>query len=347
MTKYKQSLSQSAELLRRVLPLMTKQAAAFHPMSYTLWYEYTAGINRQLKNAIDEKTANGAVLDEEAVSSLHQQCVAELDEETTQRIRATFQSALENMAKSAALTGNEATQFGGVLQNWMVEMKANPAIAIASVSKILGDTNQMQSAIASLNKRLDESQNKIEELRRDVENAKEKALVDELTGLTNRRGFDSALDACLSAYDASEAVPCLLMTDIDHFKTINDTYGHLLGDKVIKAVAQVLKENLKGRDLAARYGGEEFVILLPGTPIEGAGVVAEKIRDTIERSRIRRSESNEEIARITMSFGVAAYRPGETAIQFIERVDNALYKAKHQGRNQVCLAVAEVKFSSK
>jgi diguanylate cyclase len=127
------------------------------------------------------------------------------------------------------------------------------------------------------------------------------------------------------------------MCDIDHFKKINDNYGHLFGDKVIRAVAQVLTDNVKGRDTAARYGGEEFIVLLPNTPLEGARALAEKIRSTIEGGRIKKG-GGEETAKVTISLGVSRYAPGESSASFIERADKALYVSKQSGRNQVSLA---------
>lgn len=137
-----------------------------------------------------------------------------------------------------------------------------------------------------------------------------------MTGLVNRKGFDLALAARLSATEASKQGTCALIADIDHFKRVNDTYGHLFGDKVICAVAKILKANVKGQDTVACYGGEEFFVLLPETTPDGARALAEKIRLTIEASRVRRADNNQEIARITVSLGVAAYGPGETAGKF-------------------------------
>ncbi len=138
----------------------------------------------------------------------------------------------------------------------------------------------------------------------------------------------------------AERGPCLLIADIDNFKMVNDAYGHLFGDKVLCSVAKILKANIKGRDMAARYGGEEFVVLLPETTLDGARLLAEKIRATIGRSRIRRAENRQETAQITVSFGVASYCSGETAREFIDRADSALYASKKQGRNRVTVAPA-------
>ncbi|MFZ4539465.1 GGDEF domain-containing protein [Propionivibrio sp.] len=342
MMKYQETVRQSAEYLRLTLPLMSRQDAGLHPVSYAIWYEYVAGINKPLKIAIDELTRNGMVLDEAATDDLFRRYIAELDEATAQRVTAEFQKVLADISQSAAQAGNEANRFGNTLAHWSEDQgeAAADAAADKGIDELLSGTREMQSAIATLNVRLDESRAEIQKLRQEVEQAREAAFVDGLTGLVNRRGFDMALAACLSEIETGGPGPSLLLADIDFFKQVNDTYGHLLGDKVIRAVAQILKANVKGKDTAARYGGEEFAVLLPETTLDGARVVAEKIRTTIEGSRVRRSNNNQEIAQITVSFGVASYCAGETASEFIERADKALYVSKKQGRNRVSLSPA-------
>jgi diguanylate cyclase len=119
---------------------------------------------------------------------------------------------------------------------------------------------------------------------------------------------------------------------------VNDTHGHLLGDKVIRAVAHVLCSNIKGRDVAVRLGGEEFAILLPDTSVHGATTLAEKIRTLVASGRIRRNEGGELVGQITLSLGVAAAEKGDTIEALIERADRALYAAKRAGRNRVSVA---------
>lgn len=342
MSRYRETVNQSAEYLRLLLPLMSRQAAALHPISYAVWYEYVAGINPPLNAAIDELTRDGAVLDEAATAELFRKYIAELDEKTAQRLRSGFHKVLTDMAQSAAHAEGRAERFGKELAQWSEELGGADADASVAggVDRLLFGTREMQGAIATLKERLDASQSEIEKLRQEVDRAREEAIADSLTGLVNRRGFDLALAACLAGMDVSGSGPCLLIADIDHFKTVNDAYGHLFGDKVLRSVAQILKANIKGRDTAARYGGEEFVVLLPETELDGARVLAEKIRATIEKSRIRRADNRQEVAQITVSFGVAGYCRGESAREFIDRADSALYVSKNRGRNRVTVAPA-------
>ena len=119
---------------------------------------------------------------------------------------------------------------------------------------------------------------------------------------------------------------------------VNDTYGHVLGDKVIRAVAHVLRSSIKGRDVAARLGGEEFAVLLPQTSLLGAAALAEQIRRTVEQGRICRPDGDESIGQVTLSVGVAAAKPGDTLEALLERADAAMYTAKRAGRNRVSVA---------
>ncbi len=346
--RYQETMEQSAEYLRLALPLMSRQAAALHPVSYGIWYEYVAGFNKPLRHAIDELTRDGKVLDENLTSELFRTHIAELDEQTAHRVATGFRKVMAEVSQDAANAGEHASRFGNALEQWSEGLggAASGAISGNELDQLLSGTRAMQGAIATLQQRLDVSRAEIERLQEEVNRAREAALADELTGLTNRRGFDLALSACLSAVDQQAEGTCLLLADIDHFKRVNDTYGHLMGDKVLRAVAQILKASVKGKDTAARFGGEEFVVLLPDTSIDGAQALAEKLRSTIEGSRIRRSDNHQEIARITVSFGIASYRRGESAADFVSRVDTALYLSKRLGRNRVTLASERLARSS-
>lgn len=336
--KYHDSVEKSAEYLRCALPLMAKQGAAMHPVSYAVWYEYVAGSNAALRAAVDAQLKVRTSLDETITQDIFQRHVAAIDEQVAQRIGESFSKVMADVSSSAARVGDQAGEFGNALEKWCTERAMADSATGPDIDAILHLTRTMQNTIVALKDRLDESRDEIEQLRREVLRAREDALVDGLTGLTNRRGFEQAIAECLAAAGTSACGPSLLMADIDFFKRVNDNYGHLFGDKIIQAVAQILKGNVKGKDTAARYGGEEFVVLLPDTPIDGAGQLAEQIRAIVERGRIKRATDAGPVANITISLGVASFRRGESAADFVARADAALYVSKSAGRNRVTLA---------
>lgn len=340
--KYNHTKPESAGFLRLALPLMSKHEAPLNPISYAVWYEYVAGMNRTLNEAVDTLSASNTLLTAANIETLFNRHVADIDSEASSSIAQEFQRIMGGISASTGDAAKDADHFGQALLD-IEKSSATPGATI-DIKALIASTQVMQASTAVLQTRLKASQSEIETLREAVTRARDASFLDALTGLTNRRGFDQTLAECFEALNAKGAddensQPCLLMCDIDHFKKVNDTYGHLFGDRVIRAVAQVLKNHVKGRDTAARYGGEEFIVLLPDTPLEGARAVAEKIRRTIETGRIKKGGS-EVVARVTISLGAARYIPGESGASFIERADQALYVAKNSGRNQVCVASA-------
>lgn len=163
-----------------------------------------------------------------------------------------------------------------------------------------------------------------------VDLLKHRAQIDSLTGLRNRGYMDERVaNECALLRRRPGALSCI-MVDIDHFKTVNDTYGHVIGDDVIRAVSRVIEQSVRDEDLVCRYGGEEFVILTPGVGIGGATILAERLRTGIMALQVPRQGGT---VNVTASFGVADF--AVAAERIIEAADSALYESKHHGRNKV------------
>ncbi len=311
-------------------------------MSYALWYSYVSGDSPELRQAVDQQIARHGQLDEAATYGLYRRHVAEVDPQTAQRVADGFQKVLSGMAESAALAGDQTERFGHSLSRLSEQLEdcSQPP----DLQEMQATTREMQRAVARLQQRLDDSRREIAMLRDEVRRARHESLVDGLTGLANRRAFDQRLAVLLAEQQAGGpsqlAAPCLLLTDIDHFKRINDSYGHAFGDQVIRAVAQVLQRHVPAAGLAARIGGEEFALLLPPVTLDEAGGLAEKVRATIAASRIRRHGESDALARVTVSLGLAPYRRGESAREFLDRADQALYASKESGRDRVTVLAA-------
>ena len=355
--EYHDTVERSTELLRKALPLMSRQAAALHPVSYAVWYAYVADVNSPLHKALDAHVAVHGVLDEAATDTLYRRFLAKSSDDTTAHVSEGVTKLLDGMQASAAAAGDQTARYGHSLQRLSaalgpaddkLSMAATPP---AALDEVLEHTRQMQAALARLQKELADSQCEIGNLRDEVRRARHESLVDALTTLANRRAFDRRLLSCLAADAAVLGRPqlgapvSLLMIDIDHFKRINDSYGHAFGDQVLRAVAQVLKALTPEGGLAARVGGEEFALLLPGMPLAQAQDLAEKLRITVAASRIRRKNSDAD-ERITVSLGVAQYLQqtgtnglavDEAPADFVDRADRARYAAKQAGRDRVML----------
>jgi len=159
------------------------------------------------------------------------------------------------------------------------------------------------------------------------------AETDALTGLLNRRRMSERLAEEQARCAQPGAAPfALIIADVDHFKQINDTHGHPAGDRVLRAVAQLLSDGLRGRDVAARWGGEEFLMLLPETTLEGARDVADRLRASAEQVLRERSALGRAV---TLTFGVAAFAPGASVEACLKAADDAMYEGKRAGRNRV------------
>jgi len=155
------------------------------------------------------------------------------------------------------------------------------------------------------------------------------SITDPLTGIYNRAKFNEEINKWIEFYNRYEGTLCLAMFDIDNFKRVNDSYGHLVGDRVLQGIASTIKKGIRSTDVFARWGGEEFIILFPNTKIHDAGEITELMRSCIENSRY------DEVERITCSFGLVELRKNENPDDILMRADSLLYEAKIYGKNTV------------
>jgi len=341
--QFQHTTERSTEVLRQALPLMSRQAAALHPISYAVWYAYVAETSPALRQEVDQILAGQGRLDEATTEALYHRHVAGLDAGTVLRMSDSLQQVLGGMSAQAAQANDQTARYGHTLER-MVARLADPAarpLAAAAptalVDELLDHTQQMQAAMAQLQQQLTANRREIQQLRDEVQRARQESLIDALTGLANRRAFDQKLGECVTAATIAGEVarPSLLLADLDHFKRINDSYGHGFGDQVLRAVGQLLATMAPAHGLAARVGGEEFAVLLPATPLAQAGHLAEQVRATVAANRIRRKGQQGASERVTLSLGAAAWRAGDSMQSLFERADRALYAAKAAGRDRV------------
>ena len=204
---------------------------------------------------------------------------------------------------------------------------------------MLKSTREMRETNKALENRLVLSKSEISNLQHSLEAIRAESLTDPLTGLGNRKYFDRSFEMAVRAALASGEPLSLLMFDIDHFKSFNDSYGHLTGDQVLRLVAMSLKQTIKGQDITARYGGEEFAVVLPATALRQALTVADHIRRAVMAKELKKKSTGEILGRVTISVGVAMLKPDDDTNSLIERADACLYVAKRNGRNRVICEV--------
>jgi diguanylate cyclase len=191
---------------------------------------------------------------------------------------------------------------------------------------------EVAARLQSLAERVSSMEQEAQGYREHLEEQRQKALIDPLTGLPNRAAWSERLEHEVAQWQQHGNTLLLAMLDLDHFKRINDNYGHLAGDKVLKIIAGVLRKRLRGNDFIARFGGEEFVLLIPDTTWPVGARLAETLRAAIEACPFH---FKGERVTITMSIGMSAFKPGERSDLVLKRADQALYRAKEAGRNRV------------
>lgn len=216
----------------------------------------------------------------------------------------------------------------------LIELTSPEQLRIA-IGFLITENNKMRKETNDLQSNLDESHQQIENLRENLEVAEETGMRDPLTLLWNRRAFDHMLELQVETAVKNNTPTCLVLADVDHFKRVNDSFGHLIGDEILRLVSNTISKNVKGRDFVARFGGEEFALILPQTSLENALKLALHIRHQLEVQKWFVSKRNEPVGTITASFGVAQLQLGESKEAFAGRADSKLYEAKLAGRNRV------------
>jgi diguanylate cyclase len=313
-----------------------KQVAS--PRNFELWYAYATGQNAPLNQAINETLARNGTLHEADVDHIYETYIS--PSRITDRIDQVGSQVMDEIEQVMSMIGAAAGKASNYSQNLVTVSEQlgseadDPAVR-AIVEDLVKSTKEMQQNNQALEARLTASKQEIDQLQEHLDVVRTESLTDPLTSLANRKSFDDNFIKAIDDARANNENLSLLMTDIDHFKKFNDSFGHLTGDQVLRLVAMSVKQNIKGQDIAARYGGEEFAIVLPNTVLRSAITVADHIRRAVMSKDLMKRSTGENLGRVTISVGVAMLRPDDTPQSLIERADGCLYSAKRNGRNRV------------
>ena len=338
--KSETSVNESAETLRLALPLMTRNEIPVTPENYAIWFHYVANDRPGLKKYIDELLEKQTKFTPELNESIHQQFLSDGDLVQIEQVRRSIASALAEATTALRQSGSAAGRYSEILVNF--DRSSGSAESLDDIYRllhsVLEETQQMQKSMEQLQQEFIAKSEDMDKLKKELEQVRKQASTDALTGLYNRSTFFNSMEEIEAAAGSTTNPYCVVMIDIDNFKRVNDTFGHLVGDKVIRFVADSLRQSIKGQDCAARFGGEEYAMLLPETRLKDAVTLCNKIRRNIALANLVRSGTKEPIGQITISVGVAENHPGESRMDLMARADEALYRSKQDGRNRVSTA---------
>ncbi len=308
--------------------------------NYAVFIEYINKSNIELVNEFNDFIAANKRITDEFCSDMYDK---HIDRASSDKII----NAGDDLAKEMSQIISDISNVGESTKTYNKKLtraktKLNNGKDINDLKEVVEDlteaTEKMGTNSRELEVKLTKTTREIEALRHELEIAKSEAYKDALTGLSNRKAFNSFLEAQVTIAN-KEAMPLsMIISDIDNFKQINDTWGHLTGDQVITFVASVMQRETPIDAMVCRYGGEEFCMLLPNVKTDEAQELAEKIRNNVQNKKLIKRNSGQDLGKITVSLGVARYRNKESTTNFIERCDAALYQSKKGGRNMTTIA---------
>lgn len=324
--------------LKRLLTLMSRHAAGYHPISYTVWYAYVRGENPELRSAVDRELQSIGRLTPSLTYSLYLRHLVEPAEKALMATRADMVNMMKRMEEQVQAVGSDTISFDERLAAFQQQIAGvgNSSELSQHVAAMASEAERVGGRVGSFTDSLEKSQVEVRRLTEELDRLRQDAQVDTLSGLLNRRGFELEFGKLLQSAAPTVTIS-LIMFDIDHFKRINDSYGHLLGDAVIASVGRLVRDCVGSAGISGRYGGEEFVVAMSGATVQQVQTMAETIRHRVEKGRIKRKQSDEPIGGVTISLGVAHSSSIESLDAIMERADRALYRAKQQGRNRTNL----------
>ncbi|GAA4878978.1 GGDEF domain-containing protein [Ferrimonas pelagia] len=331
------ALARSLQIFRQAIPQMSSLKIPVTPENYAVWYHYVMGYDLALKHEIEQRLRQQQAFDSRVNDTLYTTYIQRDPSQRFENVHNETQKLIASLVEQIRASSAGTRAFSEVLGELDAEL-AQPSSPeqlsqmirrlTAGVTEVLNNNQQMESSLTQLSQ--DASG-----LRQELAQVREQALLDPLTSLYNRRALEHELNARLLAYTQTREDCCLILLDVDHFKRFNDTYGHAVGDQVLRFVAMTLRRVSGQEPFIARYGGEEFVLVLPQWDYGKALVLAEQIRLQIAQQNLATQQGQQPIGHITVSLGVACMQASDDAEGLLIRADKAMYQAKQQGRDQV------------
>ena len=332
------SLTEAKACAQQAIELLLGHQLPPNPVNYAVAYEYNARVDSDLHRVLNGHLKTGKQLDEFLLGELYEQHIASDQADQFKDMRNDLQGILQSLMQNISSAGGQVDEYHDRLVRNIERLGSEhgPDALRTVASDLLESTLKAKHDNQALQSKLNTARQETERLRDELELHRREALIDPLTGLYNRRALERQIQGMWQETDIGAL--SVLALDIDHFKRINDNYGHAIGDVVLRHVADIMRKCIRGEDIAVRFGGEEFLILLPDTPLAGAKQVAETIRKRVEALRLTRRHDNLTLDPFTISLGVTVRQEADDHDTLFERADKALYHSKNSGRNRVTVA---------
>ena len=333
--RYLESNEDASELAGQTLLRLKEHDLPPNPINFTLIYETLIKIDPEFAQRILEALDNKNYDNESAIiffTELWSKLIRkQLPTEEVTLILNEMMAITNNWLTSSTSNLEKLSQY---ITKISLEKDCDTVLQclreqiIPIIESLLQETELLKTNIRDVSR-------EVTHLKLELDKATSIAITDELTNIPNRRGFNQFVKKQIEAANAEAMSFAMILVDIDHFKHVNDHYGHLVGDSILRYLAKALTNEIKGKDFVARIGGEEFVIILPATFYSDALKVSEHIRDKIAQNPLQVRGKDKRL-KLTVSIGVAIYQLGEPLEDLFDRADKSLYLAKNSGRNKVC-----------
>ncbi|HET8710448.1 MAG TPA: GGDEF domain-containing protein [Spongiibacteraceae bacterium] len=334
MLDFPEDMQQAIAYLKSTLPELTRLSLPPNPINYALWYVHFSGRRPDLSEAIEQVAKGAATYDDVQIKKLFEKHVCLSNNEVAAQTSARFHLLTTMLQEHLQLSIDSSTRLDKGIKSSRESLRAaiDSNDIEGTVRRIEAVLDEFGTANREFRRTLQDADTEVDRLRMEIERLQQNSTVDDLTRLYNRSTFYRELRRKIEHCRAGSNL-CLVLCDLDHFKAINDRFGHLMGDRVLQRIGAVLLEKSREGTLASRYGGEEFALIVDDASLDDATMFAERLRSAIHQMRIKIRNSETVLERLTASFGVAQLREHDTAETLFERADRALYQAKQEGRN--------------
>jgi diguanylate cyclase len=328
----------AARLAAKAMDHAHRHRSPPRPRAYEIWYTYAAGLDPVLRARVDSELIKADVVDLDTIEEIYEEHflqkrlsrgMTKIGDGLDAGLRDTIAVVRDGLGSNQRFLGSLRQA-----QNQIANVSRNhDAKRVVMELLDLGQAHATQTEAVSTE--LVKARTQVLDLQRELHRLRDSAYLDHLTQIPNRRHMDEVLEREIAQASANGEPLSFALGDLDHFKGLNDNFGHPVGDAVLKQFAGLIRNNIKGQDTPARFGGEEFAIIFPKTSVFGAGHAAENIRKLLYDTEFILSRDRSSIGKVSVSFGVTQLVSGDTMGELVRRADGLLYKAKKLGRNRV------------